>query len=438
VKRVLALILLMILAFNTIAYAGREYILKYAYPENVKTISIYDLLGDGAKVSKNKKVSYVKKDKVAPYVVSSNPKNGLQNVKVGSSITLNFNEGVKVNNLKSISLIGNGKRVGFSIKLNGNKITIRPNTLLSYGTNYVLSLPSGSFKDFVGNLSKAFVLKFKTEEIKFAENDKNNDNTSYFSYIFDDGKNIVKNYSYKTNGEYLFFADIKNISRVSGIKFDENNIPMVNYNGYKYNPLLIAEWGLQNYSYYKRSQNGEYLKRAKNAADFLAYNINDNGLWINDFDYKESNISMKRGWASSLTQGLGISLLIRMYNETLDQKYLNAAKLALAPLRGELKESLNGFPMFDMFNVRTKYTFSSFMFVLFGLYDISGYDDSAKEMFYEGVETLRYLMPKFYGTTDKFYKSIHDAQIRALCSILDVDSIDEYLDDFEVIDIEWK
>ncbi|WDU82659.1 hypothetical protein [Caloramator sp. Dgby_cultured_2] len=60
-KRVLALILLMILAFNTITYAGREYILKYAYPENVKTISIYDLLGDGSKVSKNKKVSYVKR-----------------------------------------------------------------------------------------------------------------------------------------------------------------------------------------------------------------------------------------------------------------------------------------------------------------------------------------------------------------------------------------
>ncbi|WDU84608.1 Ig-like domain-containing protein [Caloramator sp. Dgby_cultured_2] len=147
-----------------------------------------------------------KKDKVAPYVVSSNPKNGLQNVKVGSSITLNFNEGVKLNNLKSISLIGNGKRVGFSIKLSGNKATIRPNNSLSFGTNYVLSLPSGSFKDFAGNSSKAFVLRFRTEEIKLAENDKNNASnfTSYFSYIFDDGKNIVKNYSYKTNGEYLF------------------------------------------------------------------------------------------------------------------------------------------------------------------------------------------------------------------------------------------
>lgn len=437
-KRILAILVLMVLTFNTIAYAGREYILKYAYPENVKTISIYDLLGDGSKVYKNKKVSYAKKDKVAPYVVSSNPKSGISNVKVESSIILNFNESVKLKNLKSLSLIGNGKRVGFSIKLNGNKATIKPNNLLSYGTNYVLSLPSGSFKDLAGNSSKAFVLRFKTEDLKFAENSKISDNNSisYFSFLFDDGKNIVKNYYYKTNGEYLFFADIKNISKVSGIKFDENNIPMAKYDEFKYNPLLIAEWGLQNYSYYKRSQNSDYLKRAKNAADFLVDSINANGLWINDFDYKEANITMKKGWTSSLTQGLGISLLVRIYNETQDEKYLNAAKLALQPLKGGLKESLNGMLIFDMFNTRSKYTFSSFMFVLFGLYDISGYDDSAKEMFYDGVETIRYLMPKYYETTDKFYKSIHDAQLKALCSILEVDSINEYLDDFEVIDIE--
>lgn len=436
-KRIFSLFILIVLAFNTTAFAGREYILKYAYPEKVKTMSIYDLLGDGSKVSKNKKVSYVKKDKVAPYVVSSIPKNGLQNVKIGSSITLNFSENVKLKNLKSISLFGNGKRVGFSIKLSGNKVAIRPSKLL-YGTNYVLSLPSGSFKDSSGNSSKAFVLRFRTEGIKLADNVNS---MSYFSFIFDDGKNILRNYSYKIDGEYLFLADVKDITKVAGIKFDENNILMANYDGYKYNPLLIAEWGLQNYSYYKRNQNGEYLKRAKYAADFLVDNINAQGLWTNDFDYKELNISMKRGWASSLTQGLGISLLIRMYNETKDEKYLNIAKFALEPLKkeiilGGLKGKINGMPLYDMLNNNSKYTFSSHMFVIFGLYDLSPYDDTAKNLFFESIDSLKYMMDKFYNVDDKFYKSIHEAQLNALCSILEVESIDEYLDEFKVIDIE--
>lgn len=116
------------------------------------------------------------------------------------------------------------------------------------------------------------------------------------------------------------------------IKFDNNKIPMANYNGYKYNPLLICQYGLQNYSFYKRYYDYEKFKNAVLSADYLVKAIDKSGKYINDFSYKYENNNITSPWSSSLCQGLAISLLVRVYNETKDTKYLDAAKLSLEPL----------------------------------------------------------------------------------------------------------
>ncbi|KRQ87834.1 hypothetical protein ABG79_00639 [Caloramator mitchellensis] len=451
-KRVAAISLFIMIFINSLALAGREYILKYAYPNKTKTMSIYDLLGGN---SSSKTVS--KKDKTGPKLISSNPKSGQLNVKVNSSIVLNFNENIKLGkNYRLISLKnGNGKSVGISFKVNKKQLIVKPSILLDYDTPYALYVQYASLKDYSGNGNNSFRISFRTEKLKIAGGntggsgntsgsvDKGNDvsNLQYFSYLFDGGKNILKDYNYLTDKEYLFFADLKDIETIKDIKFDSNGIPMADYNGYKYNPLLVAEWGLQQYSLYRRNYDSNRLNNAIKAADYIVNKIDSKGKLVNGFDYKEGSINLKSPWSSSLAQGLGISLLIRIYEETEDVKYLNAAKKALEPLlkgtnEGGLAQSYAGNVLYDSFNVRTKFSLSSHMFVLFGLYDIGKYDNRAVDKLNDGVVTLKNLLPAYFSA-DEFYTNVHIAQLRALNSLLDDGELEKYYDSeyFEIIDI---
>jgi hypothetical protein len=115
---------------------------------------------------------------------------------------------------------------------------------------------------------------------------------------------------------------------------DDQGIPLLDYHGtigVQYNPIAIAQWGLGNYNLFAR--NGDAAARSKflKASNWLCERLEQNchGLYVwnhhFDWDYREK---LKAPWYSGLAQGQAISLLVRAYADTGEQKYVNSAALA--------------------------------------------------------------------------------------------------------------
>jgi len=422
VKRFLAFLIIM-LCFTQDVFAGREYLLKYAYPKDVKTKSIYDLLGKGKNYknakSRNTRILSSIKDKVPPKVVYTYPSNEANNVDLNVSIRIKFSENIRKGvNFSKIYLKRGNEGERFSIALSKNEVVLKAS--LKPDSVYTVYIPKEAFLDYSNNKFLGYSFSFKTKQL-IAKTYLN----SPFSLIMPNVDFSDKDFNYDSGGEYLFFDYIKRIKNLNYVKME--GIPFV-YEGNqkKFNPLLCAEYGLQEFTFYKNGDL-EAFKGAKSAADYLILHQQKDGSFINDFNYKEGNIEMKEKWKSDLTQGMAISLFIRLYKETLDEKYLNAAKLSLKPL---LNKSV-----YDMFDRNSKYTLSSHMFVLFGLYDLSFYSPEALLKFNEGVETLKKILPDMFEN-EKFYEDIQIAQIKALNSILEDPYFEEFLVDVELLDVE--
>ncbi len=108
---------------------------------------------------------------------------------------------------------------------------------------------------------------------------------------------------------------------------DEKGIPMNDASlGEKrkkvYFPITIFQYGLGAYDLYLKTADASYLEKAKAAADWALEHQLADGAWdaFGIFQYSCP-------W-SSMAQGEGASLLVRIWKETKKEKYLKAAELA--------------------------------------------------------------------------------------------------------------
>lgn len=116
---------------------------------------------------------------------------------------------------------------------------------------------------------------------------------------------------------------------------DLNGIPLLDYQGkigLQYNPIAIAQWGLGNYNlWFSSSLKLNYLNFIK-SADWLVENLEINNcgfkVWMHHFDFEYRDL-LVAPWYSGLAQGQGISVLVRAFKETGEDKYSNAAKDAI-------------------------------------------------------------------------------------------------------------
>ncbi len=104
-------------------------------------------------------------DQTPPTVAGSIPAGNAREVPVDSSITVLFSEDLLVGpNYGEVSLLVDGKLIGFVISLSKNALTIMPNEDLPYSSVCKLTIPSGAVLDYGGNsLQKAFITTFTTE-----------------------------------------------------------------------------------------------------------------------------------------------------------------------------------------------------------------------------------------------------------------------------------
>jgi hypothetical protein len=226
--------------------------------------------------------------------------------------------------------------------------------------------------------------------------------------------------------------------------YDENGIPMLDYHGavgLQYNPIAIAQYGLGNYNLYRRT--GDESRRAKfiNIADWLARNLEETRhgtrVWNHHFDW-EYRDRLKAPWYSALSQGQGVSLLVRAHEETGNDKYLRAAREAFDTFKKDIGAGGVTYtdPKNDIWFEETlvdppTHILNGFIWATWGVYDyyLHTGDSEAESLYGDAVKTLRDNLRRFdtdfwslyehSGTRMKmlaspFYHGLHIAQLKVM------------------------
>ncbi len=225
---------------------------------------------------------------------------------------------------------------------------------------------------------------------------------------------------------------------------DGHGIPMLNYHGsvgLQYNPIAIAQYGLGNYNLYIENEDQDSYAKFITASDWLVKNmeINQFGIhvWNHHFDW-EYRDTLKSPWISALSQGQGISCLVRAHALTGDEKYLQAAERALGSFFVEMEQGgvvhtdEHGYLWLEETIVfPPTHILNGFLWAVWGLYDFHLHtgDPGAKEIYDRGVETLVHYLPGYdtgfwslYEHAGKrmqmlaspFYHSLHIVQLKIM------------------------
>jgi len=103
----------------------------------------------------------------------------------------------------------------------------------------------------------------------------------------------------------------------------------------------MIQWALGAYERWLAREGEEWLAGARSAADVLVENQArggfQEGAWLQTAEYPHT-FEISPPWVSGMAQGEGASLLVRMYRETGDERYGEAAQRALLPLRATTSE----------------------------------------------------------------------------------------------------
>ena len=233
-------------------------------------------------------------------------------------------------------------------------------------------------------------------------------------------------------------------------KLDENGvlISKIPYTkNFKYSLEFITSYALKNMEDY---MDVGCREKVFNQVNWLVDNVDENGIWKHDFKLPFYNF--KPPWVNGMGQGLAISLLIRAYQLTAKQEYLDIAKRAFTPFEKQIKDGGNIFidrkrrSWIEECPVDpAPHILSGFIYSLFGVYDLYKIKihQSAGELWHKSIETLeRNLQEYDLGFWSKYdlisdcpselgYHDIHIEQLRALYKLTDIKKFKEYADKWQ-------
>ncbi len=239
---------------------------------------------------------------------------------------------------------------------------------------------------------------------------------------------------------------------------DASGIPMLDYHGHvglQYNPIAIAQYGLGNYNQFKWTGQQERCQRFVRVADWLVEHLVPNAagvpVWEHNFDW-EYRTPMKAGWYSCLSQGQGISVLVRAHALTHDARYLNAARRAFLSFTLSMDDGGvqdvddEGYIWFEETVVKPPtHILNGFMWAAWGLYDLWLHDghEEAGRLWRESIRTLEACLAQFdigywslydqAGTpvrnaASRFYHALHVTQLRIMFRLTDSDVFRSWAD----------
>jgi heparosan-N-sulfate-glucuronate 5-epimerase len=258
--------------------------------------------------------------------------------------------------------------------------------------------------------------------------------------------------------------------------YDGSGIPLLNYHGnigLQYNPIAIAQWGLGNFNCFLRSknlgaantasdnlasENEERKRKFVTAADWLVEHLEANSfgvaVWNHDFDW-EYRTPLQAPWYSGLAQGQGISLLVRVWRETGNAGYLDAATRAFTSFSKSTQEGgvcftdERGDLWFEEYIVSPPtHILNGFIWAAWGVHDffLATKDEAAGELFSRAVATMRNNLDRYdlgfwslyeqSGTrlpmvASPFYHQLHVAQLRVMHRLTGDDIFSQTADRWE-------
>jgi heparosan-N-sulfate-glucuronate 5-epimerase len=202
--------------------------------------------------------------------------------------------------------------------------------------------------------------------------------------------------------EYLDYGRRPSFAARGSIVLDAAGIPRVRYQGRRrpvYNPVTVAQHGLQQLSYFVLTGSRTHLRRAVQAARWFEQTQDRRtGKWLYRFRWRvvRTRLTLRTPWASAMAQGQAMSLLARVYLATGERHYLAAAARAMRPLlrsvrRGGLVARLHGRPWYEEYPTSPpSFVLNGFMFTLLGLHDVGSVRSSseAHALYRRGLQTL--------------------------------------------------
>ncbi len=224
--------------------------------------------------------------------------------------------------------------------------------------------------------------------------------------------------TYTAFNDYLNYSNTRSYPE-DKFQFDEQGLPLKRYsNGYHYNPITIADFGLVQYGKYLNTQDGTTLSLFYTVAEKLITMQDAKGALRYPFEYTYylTGETFEKGWVSGMAQNQALSVYARAYHLSNDEKYLNAGNSALSfmltPIENggtldSLKDihlSLHNYPFIQEYIVNPgSFTLNGYMFILLGLYDwwqvkpdeVEGSHAIARDYFTKGIVVLEKILPYY-------------------------------------------
>lgn len=241
--------------------------------------------------------------------------------------------------------------------------------------------------------------------------------------------------------------------------FDEAGIPVIptyidlEEDRFHYFPISIGQYGLAIYHTYLKTRSAEDRDRFLNIVRWFSEEQDDKGTWKAEVPVPKFNL--ETGWISAMAQSRGISILLRGYQLTGNQDFLEKAELALDVFEldvedGGIRSHFQDYLFFEEYPSlpRSPHVLNGMIFSLFGLYDFARLGNSrSKELFEKGIKSIENTLDLFdigfwskYDLSDleysersvnavtAHYHNIHIKQLQVLFNITRSDIIKCYLD----------
>lgn len=209
-----------------------------------------------------------------------------------------------------------------------------------------------------------------------------------------------------------------------------------------YFSIEIFQYGLGAYDLYLLNHDKKMFSKTLACADWALEHQKENGGW--ETFSKET----PQHPYSSMAQGEGISLLLRVYEETQEFKYMEATEKAMKFMLKSVEEGGTtryiGNEIYFMEYTHAPLVLNGWIFSIWGLWDYwkETNDVKSKKILFQTIHTLENELPKFdIGFWSKyeegkricspFYHRLHIAQLRVMYELTEIEAFREYANKWE-------
>jgi hypothetical protein len=206
--------------------------------------------------------------------------------------------------------------------------------------------------------------------------------------------------------------------------------------------IEIFQYGLAAYDLFLETGEKKYLNKFLIMVEWAHDKQKNNGAWDTFVERHPKHPY------SAMAQGEGISLLVRAYVHTKEDKYQSAAKKAYDFMLIPIEEG--GTTLYDNDLVFLKeYThlptvLNGWIFALFGIYDyyLITNDEEVHKFFELNARSIAYCLPQYdngywskydidHKIASPFYHNLHISQLRVLNELTNNETFSEYADKWE-------